>query len=70
MRWDDDYVHALKRSLFEMIELAGRLDINVLSDEKIRRAKELIRCSVQGCGLGGACDGEGTSQYPCPLKAP
>jgi hypothetical protein len=61
---------ALRRSLFELIELANKLDINVLSYEKIRRAKELIRCIVQDCGLGGACDGKGLPQYPCPLRMP
>jgi hypothetical protein len=62
----------LRRSLFELIELANeRSDVYTgEAYQKVRDAKELIRCSVQGCGLGGACNGKGLPEYPCPLRIP
>lgn len=60
----------LRRSLFELIELCSLDSVGAVDDDRVRKAKELIRCSVQGCGLGGACDGKGLAQYPCPLRQP
>jgi len=71
---DDLHVERLRlrRSLFELIELATeRSDVYPgEAYQKVRDAKELIRCSVQGCGLGGACNGKGLPEYPCPLRLP
>lgn len=60
---------ALRRSLFELIELCKLDSVGLGDDQRIRDAKELIRCIVQGCGNGGACNGKGLPQYPCPLQA-
>lgn len=35
---------------------------------RVRKLRELVRCSVVGCGNGGACNSEGTANYPCPMK--
>ena len=69
---DAEYFLKLKRALFEMIELAEDRPECYSEDnhQQVRNAKELIRCIVQGCGLGGACNGKGLPEYPCPLRKP
>lgn len=59
------YLLALQRSLLAMIEIAKESGARYRAE--VAEAKELIRCRVLGCGLGGACDGKGESGYPCPL---
>lgn len=66
---DAEYFLKLKRSLFELIEVCKLDSVGLGDDQRVRDAKELIRCIVQECGLGGACNGKGTDQYPCPLRA-
>jgi hypothetical protein len=56
----------LQRSLCALIQLAKANGLN--DNEDVNEAKELIRCSVLGCGSAGACDGVGTGRYPCPLR--
>lgn len=56
----------LQRALCALIHLAKTHGLN--NNPTVNAAKELIRCRVLGCGLAGACDGVGSSQYPCPLK--
>lgn len=63
---DNEYLRALQRALCMLIHLAKNNGLNGNTD--VNEAKELIRCRVLGCGLAGACDGVGGSQYPCPLK--
>jgi HEPN domain-containing protein len=71
---DAEYFLKLKRAVFELVELAQQQVLASPDEESketwytIRNAKELIRCTVQECGLGGACDGKGLDQYPCPLR--
>ena len=55
-----------QRALCALIHLAKDNGLN--DDSAVNQAKELIRCRVLGCGLAGACDGEGLGQHPCPLK--
>jgi hypothetical protein len=62
---EDEYRLALQRSLCALIHLAKGNGLN--DNIAVNQAKELIRCRVLGCGLGGACDGVGSDQYPCPL---
>lgn len=70
---DAEYFLKLKRAIFDLIELNNKHLENQDEETKeawdtVRAAKELIRCTVQECGLGGACDGKGLDQYPCPLR--
>lgn len=58
--------HKAHRALLDLIELATALGHD--ADDRVREAKEVIRCSVTGCGNAGACDGIGSRQYPCPVK--
>lgn len=63
----EDDLLTLQRALCTLIHLAKNNGFN--DDVDVNEAKELIRCSVLGCGLAGACDGVGSARYPCPLKA-
>jgi hypothetical protein len=56
----------LQQSLCALIHLAKDNGLN--NDVDVNEAKELIRCRVLDCGHAGACDGVGSSLYPCPLK--
>lgn len=60
------YVRELQRALFRLIDLASTAGYR--TTHAVTEAKELIRCARLECGLGGACDGHGGKQYPCPLK--
>jgi hypothetical protein len=61
-----DYVRELQRAILALTVLAT--ERGLAADPRVRVAKELVRCSALGCGLGGACDGKGGITYPCPLK--
>lgn len=61
-----EYTHRLQRSVFELIELAKQHGLN--DNTQVNQAKELIRCRVLGCGMAGACDGQGGDHHPCPLR--
>lgn len=61
------YVVELQTQLRRLIEIAVQAGYG--SDDRVSQAQELIRCRVTGCGLGGACGGRGTTEYPCPLSS-
>lgn len=67
VEWDNDrYILELQRSVLELINVAKEHDEN--GHPAVDHAKELIRCRVLQCGLGGACSGQGSREYPCPLR--
>jgi hypothetical protein len=65
---DAEYTLYLQRSVCDLIHLAKRNGLN--GAPELEQGKELIRCLVLACGLGGACNGEARDQYPCPLARP